>query len=316
MSMKKNGKLIKDAELLADTPNKASGESGTPAKKRKFTRKTLIKVMFVISIIFIMISLTYSWFTASNSASISGLDIDVVDPNNLVAGGLTSKGVINSVAGDGTSFFKPVFEQQLIGTNGNFNLYKDVQNGEYEKLDDDVVSLEANVSNIFVQDFTLSIAGKHKIYMVNGTKITSEDSDYLTGGLRVAVLKLNESTSEYELCLVWIPDVMSAKDRNDRLDETVTVVVPDGEGGADVTFTVNSERGTTTANGVRYVWGEITADTNTNVLVGELDGVEKYRIAIWLDGNDRECDKELTDKAITATFQFLPEAIADEAVTE
>ena len=116
MSMKKNGKLIKDAELLADTPNKASGESGTPAKKRKFTRKTLIKVMFVISIIFIMISLTYSWFTASNSASISGLDIDVVDPNNLVAGGLTSKGVINSVAGDGTSFFKPVFET-LIGVD-------------------------------------------------------------------------------------------------------------------------------------------------------------------------------------------------------
>ena len=57
--MKKNDKIRKDATVVSKVPVGAEvNESNAPKKKRRFTRKSLIKVMFIISIIFIMISLT------------------------------------------------------------------------------------------------------------------------------------------------------------------------------------------------------------------------------------------------------------------
>ena len=317
--MKKNDKIRKDAQIIDEASIGAeSSKSDSPKKKGRFTRRTLIKVMFVISVIFIMISLTYSWFTASRSASVNGLEVDVVDPNNLVAGGIFITGKIDSVAGDGTSFFKPIWEKSVIDSYGDYNLYKSVKSGEYQALTDDVVSLESSIEHLCVVDFTLSINGSHDIYLVKGSGVKPKEagSEFLEGAIRVAILKLNEESQQYETCLVWIPDVTSSnpadKDAS-GLDSTLTAVYPDAEGGADEEIVTVSERGETTVNGVRYVWGKV--DASNNVLVGELNGTAKYRCVIWLDGNDRECDYDLLNKEVVATFQFFPKS-NDEAVTE
>ena len=72
--MRINDKIKKDASVAPEAPvGVEATASGAPKKKRRFTRKSLVKVMFIISIIFIMISLTYSWFTASSTARVKGL---------------------------------------------------------------------------------------------------------------------------------------------------------------------------------------------------------------------------------------------------
>lgn len=314
--MKKNDNIRKDATVLSEAPKGvAENENGAPKKKRRFTRRTLIKVMFIISVFFIMVSLTYSWFTASSVARVKGLTVDVADPNNLVAGGLTSKGMIDSIAGDGTSFFKPVWTEQKVGTSGDYNLYRPAKSGEYEKTADEVVNAESVADNLLIMDFSLTINGKHNIYMVNGSgvKPEGEGAEFLEGAIRVAVLKLNEETQQYELCLVWIPDVTSIKNGENELDEVVTVVYPDSDTVKEATFDIDSEHGTKIFNDVRYVWGNIDEGNQNKVLVGELEGTEKYRCVIWLDGNDRECEYELLDRSVIATFKFIPEAISDGA---
>ena len=154
--------------------------------------------------------------------------------------------------------------------------------------------------------------------MVNGSGVKPKEagSEFLEGAIRVAILKFNEESQKYETCLVWIPDVTSSNPANvnaSGLDSTLTAVYPNADGGASEEAVTVSEHGEKTVNGVRYVWGKV--DTNNNVLVGELNGTAKYRCVIWLDGNDRECDYELLNKEVVATFQFFPRP-NDEAVTE
>lgn len=314
MSMKSIGKFKKDAEILADKPETAAGENSAPKKKRKFTRKTLFKIMFVISIIFIMISLTYSWFSMSETARVNGVNVGVTDPNNLIADDqFLIKGKIDSIAGNGTSFFKPEWARELVGTQNGFNIYKNSNGGIYNALPDNVVIEEPVAENLLVKDFTLSIKGKHNIYLVEGSGIQpeGEGAEFLEGAMRVAVLKFNEDTKQYDLCLVWIPDVTSTATGGSLLDDKVTVVSPDENGRAKETvLTITDYHGVQTVEGVRYAWGK--PDANNSILVGELEGTAKYRCVIWLDGNDRECNHELLDKDIVATFKFNPEATMTE----
>ena len=314
--MRINDKIKKDASVAPKAPvGVEATASGAPKKKRRFTRKSLVKVMFIISIIFIMISLTYSWFTASSTARVKGLTVNVNDPNNLIADGLTSKGVLNSITGNGVSFFKPVWSEEKVGTSGGFNLYRPVKSGEYEQSVDEVVAKNSVAENVLVIDFGLSIAGKHNIYLVHGSgvKPVGEGAEYLEGAIRVAILKLNEETQQYEICLVWIPDVTSIKDGENQLDSTVTVVYSDGDTVKEEALTITAERGEQTVNDIRYVWGSIDAENENTIFVSDIENAGKYRCVVWLDGNDRECDYELLNKEVLATFKFLPEAITDGA---
>ena len=316
--MKIKDNIRKDESILTDASLKAQvSENGSPKKKRRFNRRTLFKIMFVISIIFIMISLTYAWFSLSDVAHVNGLDIDVNEANNLSAGGVYVKGKIDSITGDGTSFFKPVLEDTLVGNINGYNLYKKVKGDDYTALTDNVVDVESVADNLLVVDFTLSMnSGKHNVYMVQGSGVKPEDGNdgFLEGAMRVGVLKFNEATQKYELCLIWIPDVTSTKNGTSELDSTYIEVIPSATGASEAEISIDSEHGSYVSdNGIKYVWGTIDGNPDNNIFIGELNGAEevKYRFVIWLDGNDRECDNVLVDKDIVATFKFYPEAVAN-----
>ena len=310
--MKIKDKVRAKAPVVVEPPTGVEAtQSDAPKKKIKFNRRTLFKIMFVVSIIFIMISLTYAWFSLSETGFVNGFDVGVTDPNVLTPGGLKFEGIVDSITGDGTSFFKPIMEKQLVGTQGDYNLYKNVNSGKYYDLEDDVESETAVVKNLYIQDFTLSINGKHNIYMVEGTGIKSTDENSnvnLEAAMRVGIMKFNSETQKYELALIWIPDVGSGS----NLDNELTVVVPDGEGGTkEKKIAINSEHGQTTHNGVKYVWGKIDGNTENNVLIGELSGIAKYRCVLWVDGNDRDCNKELLDQEFLTVFKFNPEVVVE-----
>ena len=192
--MKKNNIIRKDAPVVTETSVNASvSESNAPKKKRRFNRRTLFKVMFVVSIIFIMISLTYAWFSLSDTANVNGVDLGFSEANSLVADGVFTKGKIDSVTGNGTNFFKPILEKELVGTSNNQNLYKLVKSDTYEELTDDVVSVESVTDNVLTIDFSLEIIGTHNLYLVQGSEIKpdGQGADFLEGAMRVAILKLN-----------------------------------------------------------------------------------------------------------------------------
>lgn len=305
--MKKNDKLKKAMPEAVEAPAVGASESESkPSKKRRFTRKTLIKVMFVASILFIMVSLTYSWFSASNSASVNGLEISVVDPNNLTPGGITSGGELNAVAGDGTSFYMPEFKSEGT-TSGNYVIYKDVPSGKYKELTDNVTAETAVVENVFYVDFSLSINGSHEIYMVNGTGVGAVDSaySYLNSALRVAFLKKNAG-GIYEPILVWVP----------HTNEMTAVYPNPDEPGEDADkiseATLNAAE---EFNDVDYAWGQVSADNK--IYLDTISGEEFYRCVVWLDGNDKSAENyAILDKDVTITLKFLPEAVSEETTGE
>ena len=314
--MKKNDKLKKAMPEAVEAPTVGAldGES-KPIKKRKFSRKALIKVMFVISIVFIMVSLTYSWFTASNSASVNGLEIQVVDPNNLTPGGITSGGELNSIAGDGTSFYKPEFKEQPkkdadgkdILYDGKYYVYENVKTGKYDPSGDDVKSATAVAKNVFYVDFSLSISGDHDIYLVDGSSVAATDpkDSAFNPALRVAILKKN-ADGIYEPVLVWIPHNTSA-----------TIVYPNeeetGEGADGVSEeTLTSEDDS--FNDVDYAWGAVTSENK--IKIDTINGQELYRCVVWLDGNDEASeDYSALGKAVNVMLKFLPEAVEEAETT-
>lgn len=331
------------AEKAVPTVDKAEIDAeAVPAKKRRFTRRTLIKVMFVAAVIFVMISLTYSWFTSSSRATVDGLKIDVIDPNNLTADGITVSGAANALSGNGTSFFKPVFKDAYETVINGSEVIKTYRKAiaSYTPSGDDVESKVADADNLLTVDFSLSIAGEHELYMTNGTSITAANGspDFLKGAVRVAVLKFvpdeaatetesqteteteaqTESQTEveteagvsgkYVTELVWIPDVLTNKDGDDKL-ETDYIIATAESRDAEKSLSVSAESGEITLDGVRYVWG----DVGDGIKVGTLNGEGKYRIVIWLDGNDRECDQSISGGELNATFKFIPKAVADDS---
>jgi hypothetical protein len=332
---KKLAPAVENAAPIAEktVPTVDSAEAvaeAAPAKKRRFTRRTLVKVMFVAAVIFIMISLTYSWFTSSSRATVDGLKIDVIDPNNLTADGITISGEANALSGNGTRFFKPVFKDSYETVISGSEVIKAYRKAiaSYSPSGDDVESKVANADNLLTVDFSLSIAGEHELYMTNGTSITSADGspDFLKGAVRVAVLKFvpDEAVAEIESAaeteteagvsgkyvteFVWIPDVLTNKDGDDKLDTDYIIATAESRE-AENSFTVSAESGETEVDGVRYVWG----DVGDGIKVGMLNGEGKYRIVIWLDGNDRECDQSISGGEIKAAFKFIPKAVADDA---
>ena len=335
------------AEKAAPIVDKAEiNAEAAPAKKRRFTRRTLIKVMFVAAVIFIMISLTYSWFTSSSRATVDGLKIDVIDPNNLTADGITVSGAANALSGNGTSFFKPVFKDAYETVINGSEVIKTYRKAiaSYTPSGDDVESKVADADNLLTVDFSLSIAGEHELYMTNGTSITAAEGspDFLKGAVRVAVLKFvpdeaetetesateteteaqtesqteNETEAEteagvsgkYVTELVWIPDVLTNKDGDDKLESDYIIATAESRD-AEESFNVSAESGEATVDGVRYVWGAV----GDGIKVGTLNGEGKYRIVIWLDGNDRECDQSISGGELNATFKFIPKAVADDS---
>jgi hypothetical protein len=330
------------AEKTVPVDSAEAVAEAAPAKKRRFTRRTLVKVMFVAAVIFIMISLTYSWFTSSSRATVDGLKIDVIDPNNLTADGITISGEANALSGNGTRFFKPVFKdsyETVISGSEVIKAYRKTI-ASYSPSGDDVESKVADADNLLTVDFSLSIAGEHELYMTNGTSITAADGspDFLKGAVRVAVLKFvpDEAAAETESAveteteaqtesqteaeteagvsgkyvteLVWIPDVLTNKDGDDRLDTDYIIATAESRE-AEKSFSVSAESGETKVDGVRYVWGAV----GDGIKVGMLNGEGKYRIVIWIDGNDRECDQSISGGEIKAAFKFIPKAVADDA---
>lgn len=304
----------------ASNEAKAPESTAVASKRWKLGRRTLIKVMFVASLIFIMISLSFSWFHVGDVAIGNGLSIGAVDPNLLEHENGQNpyvRGTLDFVMGDGTKFFIPIVEKRWISTSDGISRYANVRTGYAELVGEDVTLPDAeDIKSVFVEDFVFSISGEVDMYLAAGSKVEPNPDDYnleeyakfeyVKGVARVAILKLNDAGTEYELKAVWVPDVVTKKGSTEPNVESCFTVVYDNNGTPteQEINTGGKAQGSEEFNGITYYWGEL--DETHKVSLGTMKDAATYRCVVWLDGNDRDCNVELCDQRIEATFNFLP----------
>ena len=312
--MKKFRKNLKGgvSETFSSVDENITKKDVKPQRKGKKRRRLMIKSMFVMSIVFIMISVSYSWFTEADSSVVTGVSVSLLEPQNLTLSNLKVYGKLEPVAGDGKTFFVPGIGLEEIETETDettdiqyvTSVY-DKTSDIYKKTDDAVTTAaltDALVPNVRVIDFSLSMEGEAQtLYLKSGSAVTASSGSpaYLPGAIRVSFLKKNVS-GEYEQLFIWIPDVTSTVDPDTPVleDEYVFVTGTTAQGTA-TTVKINDTQGTATVSGTKYVWGEIEDDVT-------LGGVGDYRCVIWLDGNDRECSKDLIGKKVELALTIEP----------
>ena len=334
--MKKFRKILKDGatEAISSVDEKLTKKDVTPERKAKKRHRLVFKAMFVMSIIFIMISVSYSWFTASDKATINGLTINVVDTKDLMKGDIKIFGELRPVSGDGKNFFVPedIGLVPVIETESEsapegeepeepaqtakpdyIILGYDKKSDNYVALPDDVTAEDlknANINNVVVMQFLLDLRGTaEKLLLMPGTSITpvNASAKNLDGAVRVAFLKKGENG--YTPFLIWIHDdthIEMIEDENGSLVETdveENEYIFVSQAGTETTKVTNADDAN--LGGVPCVFGPIT---ESGVLFDNLSGKGEYRCVIWLDGNDVECNSSLFGQEFKLNLNIEPEA--------
>ena len=335
--MKKFRKILKDGatEPISSVDEKLTKKDVTPERKAKKRHRLVFKAMFVMSIIFIMISVSYSWFTSSDKSTINGLTINVVDTKDLTKGDITIYGELRPVSGDGKNFFVPekIELVPVIETESEsapegeepeepaetekpdyiISAY-DKNSDNYIALSDDVTAEDlenANINNVVVMQFSLDLSGTaEKLLLMPGTAITpvNASAENLDGAVRVAFLKKGENG--YTPFLIWIPDdthIETVEDENGSLVETdveESEYIFVSEEGTE-TIKVENADDAKLGDDVPCVFGDISED---GVLFDNLAGKGEYRCVIWLDGNDVECNSSLFGQKFKLNLNIEPEA--------
>ena len=325
--MKKFRKILKDgaSEPIVSVDEKLTKKDVTPDGKGKKRRRLIFKSMFVMSIIFVMISVSYSWFVQSDFAKINGVKINVVDPKNINTQDILIIGQLSPITGDGKNFFVPEigetvleFESDEMSDEGEetdeseetvetepeyiVSGYDKIGNTYSEILDDVTAETlsSTNIKNVRVIQFTLEMEGEaEKLCLMPGTSITPVEGapSYLVGALRVSFLKTN-AQNEFEPVLIWIPDVTSTVDGEKDLEDEYIFVSEEGTATTEISV-LDKEIG-----GVPCVFGPI----KDPIALGEaFSGEAVFRCVIWLDGNDRECNSDLIGQQFAVNLNILPE---------
>lgn len=290
-------------------------------RKIKIGKSLIFKGMFVVSLLILMVSISYSWFVETDRSSASGVTMDIAENSDLLLRGENGDWQKNlhfdipegftfpSVTGNGTQMYQAVFKESEVNAESGYTYYVP-EFSHYKKLS------EADAANsVIACRFSMRVEESYDLCLSPGSFIapsvksstlegTSIKDGYMYAALRVAFMqKIGDA---YQTKMIWIPDVTTELKQKsdgsywvDRSGEVESTTFVDGKGSE---YTVNDEKtesGTylRPEDGILYVWGTIPQ----NITFGELIGNEKsdFQIVIWLDGNDRECH----DVAVMEKFQ-------------
>lgn len=298
-------------------------------EKKQLRKQIIISVTLIFSLLVFVISLSFAWFFDGKHAMLSGIQATTENANNLQIKGqndlwgyednveFDSDLTLDPVISDGLEFFKPVYgydtdgsgvhQQTVVGYETIDNLNSYIYRYAFSLIVD-------NTCQVFLDTTKSSLLGSEN-------SKTSDYGDFSTGyisaAMRVAFVKINESTQKPELQAVWIPNpyvelsqdeetkslsiIENGAQENEYIFLKSYNILPTGR----INYTPLSIKTDTGYNyvdvdGVRYFWGDCT------VPLGELQGgVEsKYYCYVWIDGNDRECHNSLNDGRVLINVHF------------
>lgn len=325
----------------------------TVKTKKEKIREKIFGSMFVVSILFIMITVTYSWFMEGDNASVSNVHMDVEKPSELyftIGDGDETKQVkelkfefdkdfkLDAVTGNGKFFYRAELDEK-----GKVVEYISVSESEYFK------------KGIFTVDFEMYIDETTPVYLYPESSgdepipsgVTGVDSSpqspygefstkHVSGAIRFAILQADEN-GEYHPTFIWAPDTASElrtdglnvsiyEGESDKIYEDyiyVTEILKDQNGqmvpmpqeikinagtpAGTVVGTISGmdvEEGNETelVQSVVYAWGPLLEKQVVGNLIGGQHN--QFRLAIWVDGNDRECHNALLEGLIFVSLHF------------
>ncbi len=307
--------------------------------KKKYKRSVIISVISIVSLLFAVVSLSYSWFLYQRPNRTQLFDVNVESSYNLKISAPTVWGenvnedwhltfTLKPITGDGKNFFLPVYEKQEV-LDGS---------GVYDELPSqsklDRVDTIEFPNYMYRLDFTLSIEGAVGLYLdfaENKTYVrpASDNNegkygyspDNVCSAVRVAIIQNGE------IKCIWIPNATTELsiengDRvlKDGICESQYIFRHENDGmeasatNSDIIFTGNQPQGNyiDPETEIVYIWGDITEE-NCPQITQLKPGVSNMNILVWLEGTDRECDISMSEGRIDANICF---AITSNVVAE
>ena len=307
--------------------------------EQKRTRKVNIRArifqaLFVLAMLFLMATVTFSWFTNGDHASVSGIQMNVVEPERMKVT------VGESTSADGTLQLNFDQDKPLAALSGNGmcfytpKIMKDEKGNLFANTDQLMLAIAPGSGvesyadgGAYAIDFTVNASSastlclygqsqeqKAGIFPAPKDEYAKEweglDPGHICGAMRIAILQKNPD-GEYVTKLIWAPDVTTTLTPNGSsfsvsqgAAQNSMVVRGFGEDPKEA-VTIN---GNCTQNGITYVFGalqdkvpvgdpmQLTEQTETETEQdADLPYAGEYRLVIWVDGEDRECHNVLMD---------------------
>ena len=328
-------------------------------------REKIFGTMFVVSMVFIMITISYSWFMDGSNASVSNVQMDVEKGSELylMVGGENSNKVkdlefefdedfkLNAVAGNGKYFYTA-----RLDDNGNAVEYISISEQNYAQYGVYAFSFEMYIDESTpVYLYTESSGDEPAPSGVTGSDESSKSpygdfsTKYISGAVRIAILQADKD-GEYHPTFIWAPDTDSELRENGtdidiyegttgkvyedyiyvtqvlvddpenpgvKVPKPVEVEITAGTASGSVVGTISGEKGESDKNteeggnaeqetepeqNVIYAWGPLSEKQIVGNLIGGKQN--KFKLVVWVDGNDRECHNALLDGLIFVALHF------------
>ncbi len=287
----------------------------------------------------LIIAVAFSWFNNAKRSVVEEVDSNVVDimtngsQISYVQGAEgwfdaidipnASSTVFKPLSGDGESFFKQ--GEKLVPIEGS--AYSVAVPDGYEAItaenSKDYITLDYKIRNNYDSKLYLD-----KTSYVNPASLTEDGTvaslaDYCAGAIRLCISQ--KIGDEYVKKAVWIPNTTyqitysesegylanmngeaesSYVFRSNVTEEGNFTLYPTADG------TAEGEKlpaGVREVDGVVYIWGslnDIPALSITPIGTCKANTEEYFRLTIWLEGSDRECDNAVIGGAIKAMLSF------------
>lgn len=300
--------------------------------KQNLRKKALVPaISMVLASVIALSGVTYAWFTTGNTASVTGLDVNVQTANGIQVSLDASKwksvitaedlqdAILKATDYSDRTIQLPATEVAPVSTAGNVVDGKlQMFFGEYDKSGNlrSVSEVETNgTSGNFVafdlffkssMDQTLTLKlGDAASYVKGTTSMGGYDNVGTEKAVRVAFLPMGSAATPAAAralkgegeCLIWEPN---ASTRADGVDAETGKLAYKG---------FNSEFESVPENELSDA--EVSAVTTFNAdqdIIELKTGINKIRVYIWLEGQDVDCVNNISFGDFTANLSFsVPE---------
>lgn len=271
----------------------------------KDNKKILAIIYQSIFVLLAFIAVSFAWFTYSDKASTSGIDLDVKGVVNISISNDGSTwgtsttvtppdGVtISELSGDGANLYYPVIVDKKITGYTNAD--------QFSSTDPSYIEFKFYILSNGPAQMTYGIGCS--VEPLNGSKL----EDNIAGAVRVACFETTNGKVPAN-SVVWAPNstyqyTSGTSGKKGTVNKTGTVessyTYATGNSTTLKTIETNKNASGVSPDG-SFVWGAITeqmvADMNPFLVINSEYGVQSIHeitVRIWVEGTDREAVKDL-----------------------
>ncbi len=298
---------------------------------------TLIRLCVpVLALTFAIIGISFSWFNYNKEASVDEFNITTIKVNNALVStdGEEWKDSISfqnksdfafhPVAGDGETFFRQTQLEEIWQTTESGKEICVPTQG-FEKMD----FAEEGSEVLTCLDFRIKSTGNLSLYLAPESNISpygTDLKDYVAGAMRVAMYSMDdENGTNKKLLFIWVPNTTyEATSANKVTIDSVSTTSTNietiklrGAGGTITEYNTDKkpygsvvlDEGATDVQGdeTYLFWGDLNAidvAKNTPFIKTEDGKIHHFRIVVWFEATDRECENYFAGGKIKTEIWF------------